>query len=126
MTGRESAGDHPRGGDATRTPTPTPGAEPRTPPSASRLRSDGGQSAADDDPTDEEVVRTAAAAAEGVIFDRYKQSEVTDFDVTVTFEDGVLDVDVYLNAPPDGPDAEAVVDEAVRAATAAVDELFAA
>lgn len=126
MTGRESAGDHPRGGSAAPPPPSTPEVEPRTPPSASRLRSDGGQSAADDDPTDEEVVRTAAAAAEGVIFDRYKQSEVTDFDVTVTFEDGVLDVDVYLNAPPDGPDAEAVVDEAVRAATAAVDELFAA
>jgi hypothetical protein len=76
------------------------------------------------DPTDEAVVKAAAAAAEGVIFDRYKQSEVTDFDVTVTFEDGVLDVDVYLNAPPDGPDADAVVDEAVRAATEAVDELF--
>ena len=77
------------------------------------------------DPTDEEVVETASAAAEGVVLDRYKQSELTDLDVTVTFEDGVLDVDVYLNPPEDAePDAEAVADEAARAAQDAVDELF--
>jgi hypothetical protein len=75
-------------------------------------------------PTDEAVVQAAAEAAEGVVFDHYRQSEVTDLDVTVSFEDGVLDVDVYLNAPEDGPDADAVVEEAVAAATAAVDELF--
>lgn len=74
-------------------------------------------------PTDEEVVRTAAAAAEGVVFSRYKQSTVTDLDVTVTFEEGVLDVDVYVNAPSD-PDPETVAEEAVRAAEAAVDDLF--
>jgi len=76
-------------------------------------------------PTDEEVVRTAAEAAEGVILARYKQSELTDFDVTVTFEDGVLDVDVYLNAPDEAEDAQAVADEAVEAAEDAVDDLFA-
>ncbi|MDQ2053112.1 MULTISPECIES: DUF3194 domain-containing protein [Halobellus] len=78
-------------------------------------------------PTDEEVVQTAAEAAEGVIFAHYKQSELTDFDVTVTFEEGVLDVDVYVNAPDDAEqDADAVADEAARAAGDAVDELFAA
>lgn len=79
-----------------------------------------------DDPSDETVVETAADAAEGLIFSRYKQSAVRDFDVTVTFEDGVLEVDVYLNAPDreDGPDPEAVADEAARAARAAVDDLF--
>ncbi|MFC6871883.1 MULTISPECIES: DUF3194 domain-containing protein [Halobellus] len=80
-------------------------------------------------PTDEEVVQTAAEAAEGVILANYKQSELTDFDVTVTFEDDVLDVDVYVNAPDEGddaPDADAVADEAARAAADAVDELFAA
>ncbi|KAB1197124.1 MULTISPECIES: DUF3194 domain-containing protein [Haloferax] len=77
-------------------------------------------------PTDEEVVQTAAEAAEGLIFARFKQSRVTDFDVTVTFEDGVLDVDVYINAPDDADDAEAVADEAARTAQEAVDELFAA
>ncbi|MFC6826500.1 DUF3194 domain-containing protein [Halopelagius fulvigenes] len=76
-------------------------------------------------PSDEEVVETAAEAAEGVIFARYKQSEVTDFDVTVTFEDGVLDVDVYVNAPDDADaDADEVADEAALAARDAVDELF--
>lgn len=77
------------------------------------------------EPTDEEVVQTAAEAAEGLIFARFKQSRVNDFDVTVTFEDGVLDVDVYINAPDDADDAEAVADEAARTAQEAVDELFA-
>ena len=78
-------------------------------------------------PTDEKVVQTAAEAAEGVILAHYKQSELTDFDVTVTFEDGVLDVDVYVNAPDDAErDADEVADEAARTAGEAVDELFAA
>lgn len=72
-------------------------------------------------PTDEEVIQAASDAAEGLIFDRYKKSEVTDVDVTVTFEEGVLDVDVYLNAPGD---AEGVAEDAALAAQAAVDELF--
>ncbi|KAB1186585.1 MULTISPECIES: DUF3194 domain-containing protein [Haloferax] len=78
------------------------------------------------EPTDEEVVETAAEAAEGLIFARFKQSRVKDFDVTVTFEDGVLDVDVYINAPDDAENADAVADEAARTAQEAVDELFAA
>lgn len=80
-------------------------------------------SADPDDPTEEAVVQTAAAAAEGVVFDRYDQSAVTDLDVTVTFEDGVLDVDVYLNAPAD-PDPDTVATAAAEAAGDAVDELF--
>ena len=77
------------------------------------------------EPTDEEIVETASAAAEGVVLDRYKQSELTDLDVTVTFEDGTLEVDVYVNPPADAePDAEDVADEAARAAQDAVDELF--
>lgn len=72
-------------------------------------------------PSDERVVETAAEAAAGVIFARYKQSEVKDFDVTVTFEAGVLDVDVYVNAPDD---ADAVAEEAALAARDAVDDLF--
>ena len=77
-------------------------------------------------PTDEEVVRTAAAAAEDLVFSNYKQSDVRDLDVTVTFEDGVLDVDVYLNAPDDDVDPERVADDAALAAQAAVDDLFGA
>ncbi|MFC7254156.1 DUF3194 domain-containing protein [Haloplanus litoreus] len=83
---------------------------------------------ADDEPDDEEVVRTAAEAAEGVVFANYRQSSVRDLDVTVTFEEGVLEVDVYLNAPEaegEGEtDPDAVADEAARAARAAVDDLF--
>ena len=76
-------------------------------------------------PSDETVVQTAAEAAEGVILAHYKQSELTDFDVTVTFEDGVLDVDIYVNAPDDADeDEQAVADEAARTARDAVDELF--
>jgi hypothetical protein len=79
-----------------------------------------------DEPTDAAVVETASAAAEGVVLDRYKQSELKDLDITVTFEDGVLDVDVYINPPEDAEaDAEAVADEAALAAQDAVDELFA-
>ena len=75
-------------------------------------------------PTDEEVVVTASEAAEGLVFSRYKRSEIEDLDVTVRFEDGILDLDVYLNAPDD-PDPEMVAEEAVLAAESAVDELFA-
>ncbi|WP_440765440.1 DUF3194 domain-containing protein [Natronorubrum sp. DTA7] len=78
------------------------------------------------EPTDDEVVQTASDAAEGYVFSQYKQSAVRDLDVTVTFEEGVLEVDVYLNAPEteDGPDAEQVADDAALAAREAVDELF--
>jgi hypothetical protein len=80
---------------------------------------------AEDEPTDEEVVETAAEAAEGVVFAHYAKSDVRDLDVTVTFEGGVLDVDVYLDAPDDEIDPEAVADEAARTAAEAVDDLFA-
>lgn len=76
------------------------------------------------EPTDEEVVQTAAQAAEGLVFSHYKQSEVEDLDVTVTFDDGVLEVDVYLNAPEETADPEQVADDAALAARSAVDELF--
>ncbi|ADJ15950.1 DUF3194 domain-containing protein [Halalkalicoccus jeotgali] len=75
------------------------------------------------EPTDEEVVRTAAEAAEGFVFSRYRRSEVDDLDVTVHFEDGLLEVDVYLNVE-DGA-ADDVAEDAVLAAESAVDELFA-
>lgn len=85
---------------------------------------DGGPtSAAATDPTAAEVVEAASDAAEGLILSRYKQSHVDDMDVTVRFEDGTLDVDVYLNAPDD-PDPAEVTREAVEAAESAVDELF--
>ena len=79
------------------------------------------------EPTDKEIVKTAVEAAEGFVLSHYKQSRITDVDVTVEFTDGTLDVDVYLNAPaePEDPDPGRVVEQAVAAATDAVDELFA-
>ena len=76
-------------------------------------------------PTDDKVVRTAAEAAEDVVFSRFDRTEVVDLDVTVTFEDGVLEVDVYLNAPDGRADAARVADDAALAARGAVDDLFA-
>jgi len=75
-------------------------------------------------PSDETVVETAATAAEDVVFSRYNASTVEDLDVTVSFEDGVLDVDVYLKAPDGRHDEEQVADDAALAARAAVDDLF--
>ena len=74
-----------------------------------------------DDPDDDAVVQAAASAAENVVFSRYSQSEVRDVDVTVTFEDGQLEVDVYLDAPGD---AEQVAEDAVLAARRAADDLL--
>lgn len=74
--------------------------------------------------SDSAVVKTAAEAAENLIFSRLAREDVRDLDVTVTFESGILEVDVYLNAPEaDEPEA-AVADDAALAAQAAVDELL--
>ncbi|WP_277540204.1 DUF3194 domain-containing protein [Haloarcula laminariae] len=74
--------------------------------------------------TDDEVVETAADAAENVIFARLSVGDIDDYDVTVTFEEGVLDVDVYVKAPDASADEERVADDAALAARGAVDELF--
>ena len=77
------------------------------------------------EPDDETVVTTAAEAAEGFILSRFTNSAITDLDITVTFEDGVLDLDIYLNTVDDAEaDPEAVADAAIDAAEDAVDELF--
>ena len=76
----------------------------------------------DTDPSDDEVVGTAAQAAEDVVFSRYDRTAVRDLDVTVTFEDGVLEVDVYLDAK--GGDPDQVADDAALAARGAVDDLL--
>ncbi|WP_330632783.1 DUF3194 domain-containing protein [Halocatena halophila] len=75
--------------------------------------------------SDSAVVQTAAEAAEGVILSNYKQSQLEDLDVTVTFEDDILKVDIYVNPPTDhDADPEAVIDDAIEAAHSAVDELL--
>lgn len=75
-------------------------------------------------PTDTEVVRAAAEAAEDVIFSRIDRGDVDDVDVTVTFADDRLDVDVYLNAPEALADPQQVADDAVLAARVAADDLL--
>lgn len=75
-------------------------------------------------PSDETVVETAAEAAQGFVFSRLKRSAVDDLDVIVSFEDGVLTVDVYLLAPDVDEDVEQIADDAALAARAAVDDLF--
>lgn len=75
-------------------------------------------------PTDREVVETAAKAAEGLVLDRLRSSDIDDLDVTITFEDGILEVDVYVHAPNADADVDQVVDDAALAAQDAVDELF--
>jgi hypothetical protein len=77
-----------------------------------------------DGPSDEAVVQAASEAARDVIFSRYSQSEVQDLDVTVTFDEGVLEVDVYVNAPEGRADAEQVADDAALAARNAADDLL--
>jgi hypothetical protein len=74
-----------------------------------------------DEISDDEVVKTAAEAAEQVIFSRYDRSEVTDVDIAVSFEDGILEVDVYVDGDAD---PEQVADDAALAARGAVDDLF--
>ena len=74
--------------------------------------------------SDETVVETAVEAAESVVFSRCDRSDIEDLDVGVTFEAGVLDVDIYLNAPG-VEDEGAIAEDAALAARAAVDDLLA-
>ncbi|MFW5938292.1 MAG: DUF3194 domain-containing protein [Halanaeroarchaeum sp.] len=75
-------------------------------------------------PSDEAVVETAAEAAQGFVFSKLRQSDVDDLDVTVTFEDGTLTVDVYVLAPDVDAYIDQIADDAARAAQSAVDDLF--
>ena len=77
----------------------------------------------DGEPDDATVVETASTAATELVLSQYPSSAVRDLDVVVSFEEGVLDVSVYLDIP-EADDSEAVADEAALAARAAVDELF--
>lgn len=70
------------------------------------------------------VVRAAAEAAESLIFSRFSPSAVSDYDVTVRFEDGVLEVDVFVEVP-DATEAaqQRAADDAALAAREAADRL---
>ena len=84
---------------------------------------DGGSTQDGDGPSDDEVVQTAAEAAEQVVFSRFSRSDVSDVDISVSFEDGILEVDVYIEADGEA-DPEQVADDAALAAQGAVDDLF--
>ena len=75
-------------------------------------------------PSDATVVETAAEAAESVVFSRFDDAEIEDLDVTVSFEEGILEVDVYVHAPEGTADEQQVADDAALAAQSAVDDLF--
>lgn len=70
---------------------------------------------------DEAVVDAAVSAAEDVILSRYSRSEIRDLDLSISFENGHLDIDIYLDAPGD---AGRVADDAALAARAAVDDML--
>ena len=70
------------------------------------------------------VVDTASEAAHGYVFSQLAKSDVDDIDVTVSFEDEVLEVEVSIVAPEIEADLEQIADDAARAAGAAVDDLF--
>jgi hypothetical protein len=72
-------------------------------------------------PDDREVVETAVEAAETVVLSRYSRSELRDLDIAISFADGRLSVDIYLDAPGD---TEQVADDAALAARGAVDDLL--
>ncbi|QZA89176.1 DUF3194 domain-containing protein [Salinarchaeum sp. IM2453] len=71
---------------------------------------------------DTRVVETASDAAQNVIFSRYERSEINDIDITIHFEDDVLEVDIYLDADHGDPDQ--VANDAALAARSAVDRLL--
>ncbi|MFB6112299.1 MAG: DUF3194 domain-containing protein [Halobacteriaceae archaeon] len=77
-----------------------------------------------DTPTDDVVVEAAADAATDLVLSRLDREELDDLDVTISFEEGVLEVDVYLHAPAASVDEAQLADDAALAARAAVDDLF--
>lgn len=71
---------------------------------------------------DLEPGEVAHRAAIDTILQYVDPEEIDDLDVTVTFDDGELTIDIYLHVP--GKDSAPIVTEAIEAGTAAVDELF--
>ena len=91
------------------------------------MPTDGDGESRDDDgrsPSDAEVVEAAGDAARNVVFSRLDAGDLDDVDVTVSFEEGILEVDVYVSAPASDVDEERVADDAALAARGAVDDLF--
>lgn len=77
------------------------------------------------DQDDKAAVRAAAEAAESLIFSRFSPSEVSDYDVTVRFEAGVLEVEVVLEVPDATEDEQQrAADDAALAAREAADRVI--
>jgi arginase family enzyme len=72
----------------------------------------------------ETVVERASEAAHGYVFSQLSKSDVEDLDLTVSFDDEVLAVDVSIVAPAVDADLDQIADDAARIAGEAVDELF--
>ena len=70
------------------------------------------------------VVETASEAAHGYVFSRLANTTVDDIDVTVSFEEEVLEVDVSIFAPDAEADLEEIAQDAANVAGDAVDELL--
>ena len=74
---------------------------------------------------DDDVVRAAAEAAESLIFSRFSASAVSDYDVTVSFDEGVLEVDVFVEVPDaSAADEQRAADDAALAAREAADRVL--
>lgn len=74
-------------------------------------------------PADTAIVEAAREAAESVIYGRIDRSDIRDLDVTISYEEEILEVDIYIDAPDTTVDIQQVADDAALAAQAAVDEL---
>jgi hypothetical protein len=71
----------------------------------------------------ERAVERASEAAHGYVFSRLAKTDVDDIDVTVTFEDDVLEVDVSILAPEAEADIEQIASDAAAIAGEAVEDL---
>lgn len=69
-----------------------------------------------------EPAEIAQAASIQAILETFDRDEIDDLDVTATFSEGELTLEVYLHV--DGVDTAPVVTEAIERGTAAVDELL--
>ncbi len=69
-----------------------------------------------------EPAEVAQDASIEAILESFDRDEIDDLDVTATFEDDELTLEVYLHV--EGVDTAPVVTEAIERGTAAVDELL--
>ncbi|MFW5965263.1 MAG: DUF3194 domain-containing protein [Halodesulfurarchaeum sp.] len=72
----------------------------------------------------ETVVETASETANRYVFSQLEKSAVEDLEVTASFEDEVLEVEVSVVAPDAETDLERLATDATRLAGEAVDALL--